>query len=74
MFQEKPVLAHASLSVVVRVAGADPGFGNWGGGGGKISSEASYIYERRELREKRVRSEASYERSEYESAGSLGAL
>ena len=30
---------------------ADPGFGN---GGGKIFSEASYIYERSELRAKRV--------------------
>ena len=29
------------------IPGADPGFGNEGGGG-KISSEASYIYERRE--------------------------
>ena len=28
--------------------GADPGFGN--GGGGKISSEASYIYERSEYK------------------------
>ena len=37
-------------------AGADPGFGN-GGGGGKISSEASYIYKE------------SYERREYTSAG-----
>ena len=34
------------------------------GGGGKISSEASYIYERSELRVKRVKSEVSYERSE----------
>ena len=37
-------------------SGADPGFGN---GGGKLSSEASYIYERSELRAKRVMSEAS---------------
>ena len=37
------------------ISGADPGFGN-GGGGGKISSEASYIYER----------------SEYTSAGGAG--
>ena len=40
------------------VSGADPGFGN-GGGGGKISSEARYIHERRECRAKRVPSEAS---------------
>ena len=41
------------------IQGADPGFGH--GGGGKISSEASYIYERSELhiRAKRVTSEAS---------------
>ena len=38
-----------------------PGFGN---GGGKISSEASYIYEQSELRAKRVTGEASYGRSE----------
>ena len=37
-------------------SGSDPGFGN---GGAKLSSEASYIYERSELRAKRVMSEAS---------------
>ena len=48
-------LGHLSILHLYAISGADPGFGN--GGGGKISSEASY--ERSELRAKRVTSEAS---------------
>ena len=46
----------SGISFSTVLAGADPGFGN---GGAKISSEASNIYERSELRAKRVTSEAS---------------
>ena len=48
----------ASLTIQWRISkktcdtGADPGFGN--GGGAKICWEGSYIYERSELRAKRV--------------------
>ena len=41
-----------SIMNLIRASGVDPGFGN--GGGGKISSQASYIYEQSELRATQV--------------------
>ena len=44
------------IDIYKGMSGADPGFGN---GGAKICSEVRYIYERSELRAKRVTSEVS---------------
>ena len=46
----------------IHIPGADPGFGNGGGGARFVGKRVTYT------------SEVSYERSEYKSSGGTGAL